>query len=91
MSVRHLSISVSGEVEELIRAAAESAGMPVSAWLSEAAQRAAAEQAAIADGLTAVAEYEAEHGPISEEGRERARRVLLDAGVIAPPTPRAAR
>jgi hypothetical protein len=48
MVVRHMSISVSEEVEELIRAAAESAGMPVSMWLSEAAQRAAAEQAAIA-------------------------------------------
>jgi hypothetical protein len=81
-----MSISVSEGVEELIRAAAESAGMPVSMWLSEAAQRAAAEQAAIADGRAAVAEY----GPISREGRERARHVLLDAGVIAPPAQRTA-
>jgi hypothetical protein len=91
MVVRHMSISVSEEVEELIRAAAEAAGMPVSTWLSEAAQRAAAEQAAIADGRAAVTEYEAEYGPISREGRERARHVLLDAGVIAPPAQRTAR
>ncbi|MGH3975268.1 MAG: hypothetical protein ACRDS9_18360, partial [Pseudonocardiaceae bacterium] len=60
MSVSRLSISVPPEVEEAIRAAAEAAGLPVSVWLARAAQRAAAEQAAIADGLTAVAEFEAD-------------------------------
>src|SRR5262249_12689199 len=85
MVVRHMSISVPEEVEELIRAAAESAGMPVSMWLSEAVQRAAAEQAAIADGRAAVAEYDAGQGRISREGGDRARHVLLDASVIAPP------
>jgi len=64
--------------------------MSVSTWLSEVAQRAAAEQAAIADGRAAVAEYEAEYGPISQEGREHARHVLLDPGVVAPPVQRTA-
>jgi hypothetical protein len=88
MSVRRLSISVPEDVEEAIRAAAETAGVPVSTWLADAATRAAAEQAAIADGLVAVAEYEAEYGPLSTEGRDRARQVLIDAGIIAPPTQR---
>ncbi|MGH3899781.1 MAG: hypothetical protein ACRDTA_16360 [Pseudonocardiaceae bacterium] len=83
-----LSISVSPHVEDAIRTAAETAGLPVSVWLARAAERAAAEQAAIADGLTAVAEFEAEHGALTDAERTEARQVLIDAGVI--PSQRAA-
>lgn len=79
-----LSISVPAEVERVIRAAAEEAGLPVSAWLARAAERAAAEQAAVADGLAAVAEFEAEYGALTDEERAQARQVLIDAGIVPP-------
>lgn len=84
MSVSRLSISVPPEVEDAIRVAAEAAGLPVSVWLARAAERAAAEQAAIADGLAGVAEFEAENGALTDAERAGARQVLIDAGVIPP-------
>ncbi len=88
MGVSRLSISVPVEVGNAIRAAAEGAGLPVSVWLARAAERAAAEQAAIADGLAAVAEFEAEEGVLTDAERAEARQALIDAGVI--PAQRAA-
>ena len=79
-----LSISVPPEVEDAIRAAAEAAGLPISVWLTQAAQRAAEEQAAIADGLAAVAEFETEYGALTDAERAEARQALSDAGVIPP-------
>ncbi|MGB6161880.1 MAG: hypothetical protein WCF33_14760 [Pseudonocardiaceae bacterium] len=79
-----LSISVPPEVEDAIRAAAKAIGVPVSVWLARTAERAAMEQAVIADGLAAVAEFEAEHGALTEAQRDKARQVLIDAGVIPP-------
>ncbi len=84
MSVSRLSISVPPEVEDAIRAAAEAAGLPISVWLAQAAQRAAEEQAAIADGLAAIAEFEAEYGALTDAERAEARQVLIDSGVIPP-------
>ena len=71
-------------MERAIRAAAEAAGLPVSVWLARAAERAAAEQAAIADGLAGVAEFEAENGTLNDAERAAARQVLIDAGVLPP-------
>lgn len=88
MGVSRLSISVPSHVEEAIRAAAEVAGLPVSAWLARAAEQAAAEQAALADGLAAVAEFEAEEGVLTDAERLQARQILIDTGVI--PAQRAA-
>jgi hypothetical protein len=86
MTVRKLSISVPAEVEETIKAAAAEEGKPVSAWLAEAATekaRAAAQHAAgRAAARELVAEYEAEHGPLPEASRQRARQFLLDTGLI---------
>ncbi len=84
MSVSRLSISVPPHVEEAIRAAAEAAGLPVSVWLAQAAERAAAEQAAIADGLAAGAECEADDGALTDAERAKARQALIAAGVIPP-------
>ncbi|MGH3980713.1 MAG: hypothetical protein ACRDRZ_17220 [Pseudonocardiaceae bacterium] len=84
MGVSRLSISVPAEVGNTIRAAAQAAGLPVSVWLARAAEHAAAEQAAIADGLAAVAEFEAENGALTDAERAEARQVLIDAGVIPP-------
>ena len=52
--------------------------MPVSAWLARAAARAAK----IESGRGGVREFEAEFGPLSDEERRSARRVLADAGLI---------
>ncbi|MGQ0774750.1 MAG: hypothetical protein ACT4NY_10080 [Pseudonocardiales bacterium] len=84
MSASRLSISVPAEVENVIRTAAEAAGLPVSVWLARAAERAAAEQAAITDGLAAVAEFEAENGVLTDAERAHARQVLIDSGVVPP-------
>jgi uncharacterized protein (DUF1778 family) len=80
MTVRRLSISVSPEVEEVIKHAAARAGLTVSAWLARAAEHAAAIEA----GRAAVAEFEAEHGAFTEEERRRVRQELIEDGIIAP-------
>jgi len=86
MTARKLSISVPPEVEETIKAAAAEEGKPVSAWLAEAAvekARAAALHAeARAGARELVADYESEHGSLPEESRQRARRFLLDTGLL---------
>ena len=75
---------MSPEVEEVIRSAAEAAGETLSAWITKAALLRASEQAAIADGLAGVAEYEIENGPIPADLLNEADRVLDAAGLAAP-------
>lgn len=77
MTVRRLSISVPQEVEESIRAAAATAAMPVSAWLTQVAARAAR----VEEGRQAVREYEAEHGPLPASDRAEARQALAAYGL----------
>jgi len=83
MTVRKFTVSLPADTDEAVRAAAEAEGLTVSAWLAKAARKAVAERAAIADGLAAVAEYEAEHGPITTTPDEDAwvQRVLASAGI----------
>jgi hypothetical protein len=64
-----LAITVDPDVHERVVAAAAEAGMSVSAWLTEAARRALL----IRDGLAAVADWEAEHGALSESELSAAR------------------
>lgn len=78
MSVSRLSISVTPEVEKAIRHAAERAGLTVSAWLARTAERVAK----IEDGLAAMAEWEADYGPISAQAQREARQALIEDGVI---------
>ena len=75
---------MTAEVEATIRAAADAAGETLSAWITKAALLRAEEQAAIADGLAAIAEYEAEYGPISDGLLYEADRVLDAAGIAVP-------
>lgn len=86
MTARKLSISVPPEVEETIKAAAAEEGKPVSAWLAEAAvekaQAAAAHAAGRAAARELISEYEAEHGPMLDESRQRARQFMMDAGLL---------
>ncbi|MGH3685761.1 MAG: hypothetical protein ACRDSM_12040, partial [Pseudonocardiaceae bacterium] len=58
------------------------AGLP--GWLAQDAERAAAELAAIVDGLAAVAEFEADDGALTDAERTEARQALIDAGVTPP-------
>jgi len=57
-----LAITLAPEIHAKVLAAASAEGVSVSAWMTEAARRALL----VRDGLEAVAEWEAEHGPLSE-------------------------
>jgi Ribbon-helix-helix protein, copG family len=69
MPVTKLTISLPEDLAETIRAEAEAEGTTVSAWLGERARRALL----FAESRAALADYEAEHGKITDEERERAR------------------
>ena len=74
MTVRKLSVALDDDVAAAAAAAAERHGLSLSAWLNHAA----AQALAIEDGLAAVAEWEAEHGALTEEELAAAD-ALLDA------------
>ncbi|RPI60133.1 MAG: hypothetical protein EHM50_07970 [Lysobacterales bacterium] len=67
-------------VAEAAVASAERHGLSLSAWLNRAAENALA----IEDGLAAVAEWEAEHGPLSGEDLAAADAILDAARKAAP-------
>ncbi len=74
---RKFAISVEPRIAAAVEAAAADEGMSVSAWLTEAARRALL----IRDGLAAVAEWESEHGALTESEMIAARaRIAGDAG-----------
>ena len=64
-----LAVTVDADVHAKVVDAAEAAGTSVSAWLTAAARRALLAR----DGLAAVAEWEAEHGALTEAELEAAR------------------
>lgn len=72
MTVRKQSVALEEEVLSDVRASAARAGTSVSAWLNRAARR----ELRIERGLAAVAEWEAEHRPLSKTELARADRVL---------------
>lgn len=80
-----LSVSVPTEVAELIRSQAEAAGLPVSAWVAQAAREKAAATNAMAAAAAAAAELladiEAEQGPATAADRAWAADVLACAGI----------
>ena len=65
-----LAIPVDPDVHAQVIAAAEADGLSVSAWMTAAARR----ELRLRDGLAAVAEWEAEHGALTGEEVEAARR-----------------
>ena len=65
-----VAITVDPDVHEQVVAAAAAGGMSVSAWMTEAARRALV----VRDGLRAVAEWEADHGALSDAELDAARR-----------------
>lgn len=69
-----LAITVDPEVHAGAVAAASEEGVSVSAWMTSAARRALL----VRDGRKAVAEWEAEHGPLSETELADARRRVAE-------------
>jgi len=65
-----LAITVDPDVHAQVIAAAAAEGVSVSAWMTSAARRALR----LREGLAAVAEWEAEHGSLTGEELEAARR-----------------
>jgi len=68
-----LAITMDPDVHAGVVEAADAARMSVSAWMTDAARRALV----IADGLTAVAEWEADHGALSDAELADARQRVL--------------
>jgi hypothetical protein len=65
-----LAITVDPDVHAQVVAAAAAEGVSVSAWMTSAARRALR----LRDSLAAVAEWEAEHGTLTREELDAARR-----------------
>ena len=65
-----LAITVDPDVYAQVIAAAEAEGVSVSAWMTAAARR----ELRLRDGLAAIAEWEAEHGSLTDEELTAARR-----------------
>ena len=76
-----LAITVDPDVHEKVMLAAAEDGVSVSAWMTTAARRVLL----VRDGLAAVAEWEAEHGALSESELAAAReRVAAQVRSAAP-------
>lgn len=69
-----LAITIDPDVYDGVRAAAEADELSVSAWITEAARRALRAR----DGLAAVAEWEAEHGALTDTELTAARQRVAD-------------
>jgi hypothetical protein len=70
-----MAITVDPEIHARVVAAASEEGTSVSAWMTNAARRALR----VRDGLEAVAEWEAEHGALSDAELAAARRRVAHA------------
>lgn len=84
MVVKKLSVALDPDVAAAAASAAETSGQSLSAWLNDAART----RLRVEDGLTAVAEWEAEQGPLTTEERATADRQLDE--LIGRPVPRSA-
>lgn len=72
MPVRKLSVAIEDDTAVAAAAAAKRRGVSLSSWLNEAAERALRVEA----GLRAVAEWEAEHGSLTDGELAAADRFL---------------
>lgn len=75
-----IAITVDPDVHAGVLAAAAEDGVSVSAWMTTAARRALL----VRDGLAAVAEWEAEHGLLSDEEIARARQRVAEEAQGSP-------
>jgi len=67
-----LAITVDPDVHQRVLDAAADDDVSVSAWMTQAARSALA----VRDGLAAIAEWEAEHGPLTHTELSDARRTV---------------
>ncbi len=75
-----LAITVDADVHDRVLDAAAAEGLSVSAWMTSAARRALL----VRDGLAAVADWEAEHGALTEAELSAAhRRVAAQVGATS--------
>jgi len=75
-----LAITVDADIDQRVRAAAAQDQVSVSAWMTEAARS----RLAVRDGIAAVAEWEAEHGALTNAELAAAnRRVDAQLGAAA--------
>lgn len=79
-----LAISVDRDVHAGIVEAAATDGVSISAWMTEAARRALL----VRDGLAAVAEWEGEHGALTEAELQAARERVRSQVTKKPPARR---
>ena len=77
MAVKKISISLDSEVLERAKRAASSLGIPLSTWLSQAAE----EAAGLAEARTVLAEYIEVYGEPDEAAMAQTRARLDKAGV----------
>ncbi|MEV6241934.1 hypothetical protein [Lentzea sp. NPDC051838] len=80
MAVEKLSVSMPGVVVARARLAADRAGMPLSAWLTEAAAAAAD----LAEAQAAAEDYASHYGEPDQAELEQIREELAAAGVGTP-------
>ncbi len=83
MAVTKLTISLPEELAETIRSEAAAEGTTVSRYIADELRRALLLQ----ERRAAIADYEAEHGKITEEERAQVRAWLRRGGVAWPPSP----
>lgn len=69
-----LAITVDSDVHAKVLRAAAQENMSVSAWMTAAARQALK----VREGLEAVAQWEAQHGPLADDELEAARRRLAE-------------
>jgi hypothetical protein len=79
-----MAITVDADIHDRVLDAAAAEGVSVSAWMTRAARRALL----IRDGLAAVAEWEAEHGPLTEAELAAARQRVASQVGMPPARPR---
>ena len=79
MASKKLSITLPAELAEDVERMARERGLPVSAWLAEAAEEAKRHQAALA----AIADYEADFGRFTDAELAEARARLAGADAVA--------
>lgn len=72
MAVKKLSIALDPEVADAAASAADNSGQSLSAWLNDAARI----RLRVEDGIAAVAEWEAEEGPLTADERAAADRAV---------------
>lgn len=78
--MKKLSVALDETVAQQAALAAEKKGQSLSAWLNAAAGRALL----IEGGLAAIAEWEAEEGPLTDEEIARADAALKRIGIVPP-------